>query len=288
MIPALILAAFLGFFLPANPFPVSGGGDSYAITAIAGLQIEQSISTEPEVSDTISATPQSLFNEGNYHLEQQRYQDAMNRYRQISAMGFGSGPLYLNMGISYTHMDSLGQAKYYFLKALEFRQSRDAATEGLRHVDLMLSQLRPNLPVLPVAAFYDRLYFEIGSIPFFITAILLFNLAALCLVISWYRPRFAGWTRTIAVLLVIGSLAALGSGLFVDAQSSRYTRAVLVYNDSVVREQPFIDAPVVASAHVGYTFTVDRETSVSNPDWYYVRLTNGLEGWIPRTGISRF
>ncbi|MCA1802646.1 MAG: SH3 domain-containing protein [Rhodothermaceae bacterium] len=229
--------------------------------------------------------PQSLFNEGNYHLEQQSYQDAIDKYREITALGYESGPLFLNLGISYTHLDSLGLAKYYYLKALGYRQSKDAAETGLRHVNMLLSQARPNLPVLPVAEFYDRLYFETGSMPFFLLSVLFINLAAAALIVTWFTPRFSGWLRTISILLLLMSIATLGTGFFVDSQANRYSRAILIYNDSVVREQPYIDAPVVASAHIGYTFTVDTHTGQGNDEWLYVRLSNGLEGWIPAVGI---
>ncbi|TVQ12667.1 MAG: hypothetical protein EA364_08245 [Balneolaceae bacterium] len=231
--------------------------------------------------------PQSLFNEGNYHLEQQRYLDAVKKYREITELGFESGPLFLNLGISYTHLDSLGLAKYYYLKALGYRQSRNAAESGLRHVDMLLSQARPNLPVLPVAEFYDRLYFEIGSKPFFLISILLINLAAAAFIVTLFISRFSGWLRTISILLLLMSLTTLATGLFVDSQASRYSRAILIYNDSVVREQPYIDAPVVASAHIGYTFTVDTRTSHNGDDWLYVRLSNGLEGWVPGKGVRK-
>jgi tetratricopeptide (TPR) repeat protein len=231
------------------------------------------------------SNPQSLFNEGNYHLEQQSYQDAIEKYREITGLGYESGPLFLNLGICYTHLDSLGLAKYYYLKALGYRQSRDAAETGLRHVDMLLSQARPNLPVLPVAEFYDRLYFETGSMPFFLFSILLINLAAAALIVTWFTPRFSGWLRTISILLLLMSFASLGTGFFVDSQANRYSQAILVHNDSVVREQPYIDAPVVASAHIGYTFTVDTLTGQANDEWLYVRLSNGLEGWIPSVGI---
>jgi tetratricopeptide (TPR) repeat protein len=231
------------------------------------------------------ANPQTLFNEGNYYLEQQSYLDAVRKYREITRLGYESGPLYLNLGISYTNLDSLGLAKYYFLKASGYSNTRKAAEEGLTHVDMVLGRARPGLPVLPIAEFYDRLYFDIGSYPFFLLAIVLFNVAAISLVISWYVTRYTTWLKTIAILLLLMALTALGAGLFVDHQTDRYTRAVLVYNDSVVREQPYIDAPVVASAHTGYTFTVDTYTSQGDSAWIFVRLSNGLEGWIPEEGV---
>lgn len=231
--------------------------------------------------------PQSLFNEGNYHMEQQSYVEAVQKYREVLALGLESGPLYLNMGISYTHLDSLGLAKYNYLKAKDYRESRDAAETGLEHVNVLLSQIRPNLPVLPVAEFYDHLYFQTGSKPFFLLSILLLNLAAASLIVTWFTERFTGWLRTISVLLLIVSITSLATGFYVDSQSSRYARAILVHNDSVVREQPYIDAPVVASAHIGYTFTIDTQTGLNENDWLYIRLSNGLEGWIPAVGILK-
>lgn len=249
----------------------------FAMAATLALTIS-AVQVSPEI-------PQSLFNEANYYLEQQRYQDAAQKYRAINELGYESGPLYLNLGISYTHLDSLGLAKFYYLKALEYRQTRNVAEDGITYVDLMLGQVRPNLPVLPVAAFYDRLYFEIGSYPFFLLSILLINIAVAFLIISWVRAGTGGWLKTIAILVFLAGLVTLAAGFYVDEQSNRYTKAVLVYNDSIVRAQPFIDAPVVASAHIGYTFTVDTHISQGDDNWLYVRLSNGLEGWIPKEGI---
>ena len=71
----------------------------------------------PAIPALSQESPQLLFDRGNDALVAGEYRQALNAYHQLLESNQVSGAMYLNMGISYVRLDSLGKAKYYFLKA---------------------------------------------------------------------------------------------------------------------------------------------------------------------------
>ena len=101
------------------------------------------------VALSVNATPQDDFNRAAYLMGQQEYEEAFEIYQEIEETGYMAGPLYLNMGISLVRMDSLGLAKYYFMRAGEFNQTRARAVDGLNYIDQEVERRSGSIPVLP-------------------------------------------------------------------------------------------------------------------------------------------
>lgn len=230
-------------------------------------------------------SPQSVFDEANDELEAGNYQQAVKMYQNLEDQNNVSGALFLNQGISYQRMDSLGKAKYYFLKASKFDETEERAEKALEYVDSQFSRQSAELPKLPWDIATDWLRHNIGANNLLIIAIALLNIGVIGFVSHWFINWYPKYFR-IGGLTVIGlSLIIMAASFYTNYVQERYSTAVMIAQKNPVVEQPKEEASLVGQAYEGYTFTVDHYRSDSQPGWTYVRMSNGLYGWIPDNEI---
>ncbi len=224
---------------------------------------------------------QLLFDRANDRLEEGNYLEALTIYNDIEKTGARSGALFLNMALSYVQADSLGKAKYYFIKASRFDETEEQAQSGLEYVEEQFSRQSAILPKLPWEQAVDWLRINVGASVLLAIAIILLNTGVMLFAGHWFLAerekvlRLSGLScSALALLLLLGSF-------YVQYVDSRYSEAVMVHRQANVLERPSSDAAVVSQAYEGYTFTVDQYESREHPLWSYVRMSNGLYGWIP-------
>jgi hypothetical protein len=223
---------------------------------------------------------QAQFNQANDALEQGQFDQALTQYEAIRQSGFESGPLYLNMGITATRLDSLGLAKFYYLNAQQFDNVSIAATEALDFVDYELGRRGARLPELAWTRITRLLYFEMNHHSWLAFGFIAINLGVLFLVASWLRQSFQKINRYLAIVLIcIG-----GSVVFITAiiswQSTGYTQGIQIVREAQIYAQPDAQTEIVQTGYEGFQYIVDIEESASTPDWLYVRLSNGSRGWV--------
>lgn len=230
-------------------------------------------------------SPQAIFDSANNQLSEGNYNQAISLYHEIKNQNAVSGALFLNLGISYQRIDSLGKAKYYLLKASRFEETETKANQALEYLEGQFSRQSAVLPKLPWDVATDWLQQNIGASNLLIAGVVLFNIGILFFIthwfVSWYPKyiRIGSWTVLgISALIIIGSI-------YTNYVGDRYSKAVMVTEKIPVLEQPQENASLVSQAFEGYTFTVDHYRSASHPGWAYVQMSNGLYGWIPDSEI---
>ncbi|NGP75235.1 SH3 domain-containing protein [Balneolaceae bacterium YR4-1] len=230
--------------------------------------------------------PQLIFDRGNDALVAGDYRQAVNAYSQIENQDIVSGALFLNMGISYVQMDSLGKAKYYFIKASRFEETEEEANRGLDYVEQRFSRQSAVLPKLPWDKAVDWLKLNLGASNLLGIGIILLNIGVLAFVSTWFWVPYEKITRRSGLGASAAGLLIVFLSFYVQYVSQRYSDAVMVHRQTNVVEEPQEDAPVISQAYEGYTFTVDEFRSDEQEGWSYVRMSNGLYGWIPNNEIK--
>lgn len=233
-------------------------------------------------------SPQAIFDKANIQIELKHYHKALDLYQAVDKQDMGSGPLYLNMGIAWTKLDSLGLAKYYFLKAAAFPSTKTKAEQGVDYVNNQLEHNETLLPPLPWDRFFNWIENQIGIHTLVLFGIIIVNLGVVIFIATWLWPEYDKWLKNPGyAILILGILLLLLAG-FSDYQARRYTRAVQIVKESNVRESPSPKAEIVSLSYEGYRFRIDRERSQKYPNWYYVRMGNGQYGWIHRNDLKLF
>jgi tetratricopeptide (TPR) repeat protein len=230
-------------------------------------------------------SPQAVFDQANEELQSGNCRQAVSLYQDLESQNNISGALFLNLGICYQRMDSLGKAKYYFLKASKFEETRNKADEALEFVESQFSRQSTVLPKLPWDIATNWLQQNIGAENLLIVGIILLNIGVLIFVAHWFLNWYSKYLRISGFVIIGLSIFIIVTSFYTHYVNDRYSAAVMVTQKVPVLEKPQQEASLVSQAYEGYTFTVDHYRSETQPDWLYVRMSNGLYGWIPDSEI---
>ncbi len=231
--------------------------------------------------------PQSLFNRGNYLMEEQDYTGALSHFHEIEEHGYRSGALFYNMGISYVYLDSLGQASYYFQRSAAYRNMGDRADAGLAYIEDRMRSSGTFIPYLSWFAFTDRLLFGMNHTMWIFTGIFLLNAGVLILITGWlFRPN--RWIVRGGAATILTGLLLLIFAVSVYVWSQNYRQGVVVEPRVPLLPEPARSPDEEEEsdlAYEAYTVTLDMKMSRSHAGWAYVRLRNGVTGWIPESAL---
>lgn len=228
---------------------------------------------------------QASFDQANTFFENGEPSRALSIYRSIATSGRVSGPLYLNMGITAVQLDSMGLAKYYFLKAREFESTRAQANIALKYVNSQFSRRSAVLPKLP----WDRAVQWLNEGPdadgVFVTGFIITLFGLILLYLGWFNKLNLEKVFSYIITLILLGSTITGLAFYADYVEQRYDEAVLISNSQRVLQSPETESTLVSIAYEGYDLTVDQWKSKEKPGWYYIRLGNGQYGWIQQDEI---
>ncbi|MEX0680689.1 MAG: GW dipeptide domain-containing protein [Balneolales bacterium] len=265
----------------------------YGIRSILiGISVLMLVTAECLSYNLLNPDPQTLFNRGIYLMEEHNYIDALSNFQSIENQGYISGPLFYNMGLSYTYLDSLGKASFYFQKSTGFRSSRNQAQNGMAFIHEQMRSRGTYIPYLPWYALTDWFIFRINHFSGIVWSLVFLNLGVVVLLAGWlYRPNrwvaIAGGTTVAAGIFIL----TLNVGLFLWSQ--QYEQAVVITRQAPLHNEPVshtsessvseINTPNLA--YEGYTVTLNRSRSKNHSGWVFIRLQNGVTGWIRESSV---
>lgn len=228
---------------------------------------------------------QVLFDKGNSALEEGKFSEALEQYRQIDTGELQSGALFLNMGIAYVNIDSLGLAKYYFMKAAQFDVTQERAEEAVEYVNKQFSRQSAVLPKLPWQQVFDWLNKHLGATVVLFIGLTLLNVGILVFIFRWFVHFYPTFLKKVGRSVAIIGLLVVGLSFYLSYLDKRYVPGVMIHEETTVREQPDAGSAAVSQAYEGYDFTVDMKKSNTAEEWVYVRMSNGQYGWIDNDEI---
>lgn len=223
---------------------------------------------------------QLLFDQANSLLEEGSFPAAMQAYKVIEQTGQVSGGLFLNMGITAVQLDSMGLAKYYFLKATQFTTTREEASNALEYVSSQFSRQSATLPKLPWDKAVDFMKNGIGAFGVFMIGFCLVFLSVLLVLAKWFRVLSFGKINTFITTFIVSGILIVLLSFYVDYVDQRFSEAVIVMKETQVMQQPEASSDLISLAYEGYSIVIDHRKSNSSEGWYYIRLGNGQFGWI--------
>jgi len=249
------------------------------------VMLGYSITLPVVAQESVDMNPQAEFNRGNFLFEQQQYIEALEIYKGIVEAGFESGPLFLNMGMSYAYLDSLGLALYYFNRAHAFRQTRQQAETALNFVEQQLSQRQTIIPELATFRLNRYLFFELGHFTPLLTALILINFAVIFWVGVWFFQKYSFALKGLALTFFLTALFSASTGVFILTKEDGIEYGIFIENGHAVYQTPDMDTEPVFLIFQGYTFFRDTEKSPDGSGWSYIVMSNGIEGWVRNRGF---
>lgn len=229
---------------------------------------------------------QADFDKANTLFENGELIEALASYKSIEASGQVSGALFLNMGIAAVQLDSMGLAKYYFLKAKEFETTQTRAVAALEYVNNQFSRQSAVLPKLPWDRAIEWINDEITAYTLFIVGFFVTLSGLILLFLGWLNKYPLEKTFSYVLTLILSGTAFAGLAFYADYVNQRYDEAVLISTSQRVLENPNSESTLISIAYEGYDLTVDHWKSNEHENWLYIRLGNGQYGWIRNEDIK--
>ena len=243
---------------------------------------------------TAASAQQAAFDSANTLLEEQRYSEAIEAYKSIHENGQISGALWLNLGVAYARVDSLGKAKYYLMRASEYPETEQIAESSLERIESQFSRRSAVLPMLPWDRLFNFLDEVFGAVGLMVIGLISLNLTAALLLALWFRPNLKLLFRKLSYVTAALAVMFIGSSVYLNLQEEWYDVGVTVVDRISVYDRPSSNSPVVSTAFEGYSMRVHTHEELpssadaSGKDWSYVRLANGLYGWIESDAILTY
>jgi tetratricopeptide (TPR) repeat protein len=224
--------------------------------------------------------PQHVFRKANEQYKQGHIHKALTHYHQLEQQNLISGALFMNMGLSYIRLDSLGKAEYYFLQASRFGETKKPAEQGINYVQKNLSHRSAVLPTLPWRRAFGWMRNHIGVIALLAIGLVLINISVALYILQWFLKRFNRIFVNVAIITTVIGVLAIFSSFYISYRTHRYHEAVMIAKKTNVNQKPAAKSTIVNKAYEGYVFTVDKRKSDKETGWSYIRMSNGQYGWI--------
>jgi hypothetical protein len=242
---------------------------------VAALLLAQTYYTPDEA--------QALFREGNeaFYKQPPDYVGAKAAYQKLLDHGLEGPDVLFNLGTACLANSELGEAVLYLERARRLKRSDDIeanlAVARQRQLDQLVGGAALSEPFLQrvADATDDDLVSAVAPLALWVA----FGLLLL------FRRATPGRRAGLAFLLVMSLITAAVTGtlLAVDAWvGTNYVEGVVMPSTLRVREFPGDNARVAFEVHAGLKVRVMEESG----KFVRIRLSNNLEGWTEREGVT--
>lgn len=223
------------------------------------------------------------FDEGTALVQDGRFRDALGAFERSRATGFESEALWYNMGVAHYRLDHMGQAILHFERALRLAPDDERVLHSLSIAERRRVDTFSKLP----EPFWKRghawlldfmgpwAWFAVGLILLW-TAIALAVVRAIPAGPRARARHIQRWCLTLAVPFLAFALWSSVSPPVAPA-------AIVLAQTTSITEQPDAAGTVVERLHEGTRLILVTEAG----DWLLVRLSNGVEGWLPSSDVGR-
>jgi tetratricopeptide (TPR) repeat protein len=254
---------------------------------ISGILLALFCATSAHAADTeIAASKDATFRRGNDAYFHGRYQEAVDDYEQVVALGVFSADLFYNLGNAYLKSEQLGPSIYNYERALELDPAQDDVRFNLAVArEAARKKGEDRLAGVDAQPFWMRLASQVtvnwASWLFLGLYVALF---ALLIVLHFVQPGFLRvgmWSGFVFVGLATALAGALlGARLYL---ADRVEQAIVLPDVVQVKEGPDPNYQSVFGVHAGLRVRVTEKEQ----DWVRIRLANGLEGWVRERDLGR-
>ena len=231
------------------------------------------------IANTISAqNADDLFSSANDLYKNEKFEKAIERYKEIESQGSISSELYYNLGNSYYKLNKVGPSIYYFEKALKINPLSEDVKNNLVFAKRLSLDKIEELPKTVFQKFNINYLQQLSYNQWAIVVIVFSVLGSLLFLLFYFADtpfikRFYFVTSSLSFILLITALIITFNQYSI---SKNNTEAIVFVEKVEVRNAPTFNSEEVFTLHEGTKVLV--LDAVDN--WKKIRLADGKIGWI--------
>lgn len=236
-------------------------------------------------SAEVQAREDSLFVKGNEFYKNQQYREAIQAYEKVITQGYQHVYLYYNLANAYIKTKQIGKSILHYENALLLDPDFADAKYNL---SLAKKYLVDDIESIaePVTKKISRFFIFLFSYQTWSWLMVSFLWLACSAFVLFLFSRKSNHRRITFILFIVFGFMGIVSMLFehlqiLDLHHNRY--AVLTANNSYIKNEPDRGSTDAFIIHEG---TKVKILDDDRADWYYIRLTDGKQGWIETKDIG--
>jgi tetratricopeptide (TPR) repeat protein len=225
-----------------------------------------------------------LFDEANLLYQQQDYEGALDKYRQIEMEDQESSALYYNLGNCYYKLGNVGKSVLYYERALRLDPGDDDIEANLVVANqATVDKIIPPAQFAAARTLQRLLYvFSFSSLTTIATMLYLGVgiLFTISLILRGRRKERLLRRSAFLVMVALLVMLALGTAQWLDARIR--IEGVVQQNEVTVRGAPDSSGVELFQIHEGTKVRIDQSTD----SWIEIVLVDGKVGWVPRESVE--
>jgi tetratricopeptide (TPR) repeat protein len=245
------------------------------IFAVAILGISVSCNSE-EVSSSL----ERLFYRGNDAYEKGEYAEAIEEYKKVTGAGYGSGPLYYNLGNAYFKTGALGEAILNYERAKRL-MPRDADLKA--NFRFVSSKIKGKVLERKGAWNWRPVRLYSGNMT--INELLLLTsgiYVLLVLLLAFFVCRPDAGRRLLAVILLVFLVGICNAFITWHNISGIGKDAIVIAPVAESRYGPFDSATEFFKLYEGGSIKVLKKKA----DWCKIERADGKVGWVKKGEVE--
>lgn len=230
-----------------------------------------------------SQNTDAIFDKGNDHYAQGRYQEAIEAYQRILDLNQESAALYYNLANAHYKLNNIGPTVFYFEKALQLDPSDSQIRNNAAFAENMKVDAIEAMPentlnkwVTNTINFLTPDGWAKAAIAFMILFVLSF--------LGYYFGYNTAKKRVLFLIATLGIILALASVVFAYsafAKAQNDKPAIVFAQEVEVKSEPRLGSSLVFKLHEGTKVYVLEEVE----NWQRIQIADGETGWLPSETI---
>ncbi len=219
-----------------------------------------------------------IFDTANELYKNEKFEDAVEKYKQIESRGFISSELYYNLGNSYYKLNKVGPSIYYYEKALQINPQNEDVKNNLVFAKRLALD---NIEALPKTVFQklNQKFLQQLSYNQWAIVTVVFCFVACCFFLFFYFSYQPAKKRTFFAISMVSFLLLIVSLAITYNQysfSKNNKTAIVFAEETEVRNAPTLNSEEVFTLHEGTKVIVLDAID----DWKKIKIADGKQGWI--------
>ena len=225
-----------------------------------------------------------LMKRGNELYQQKMYEKAVETYTDIINMGYEGTSLYYNLGNAYYREGKIGYAILYYEKALRLSPGDPDVRHNLLIANTKTVDKIQTMPTFFLFQWWESLLalFSVNGWTYLAYAFYILLLVSIGLYFFAKKPkvqRYSFFGGLASLLLIVVTLTVLIINL---NRELNVKKAIVVVPSVTVKLAPDPTSNDAFVVHEG--LKLREEDRVDN--WIKIMLSDGKEGWLPKSSIA--